>query len=287
MSLSVVVAANKDPRGLYLTVFSIWQQLCASHIGPFEIIIVADGGTDYKWEKLSNVRCLRVNTGSPQGTRDFGIRAARYKTILCIESHVIVSDVPKWLVTHAWLDCTLSFSRRIGETAEMFDSFGYVMDLDRSFWYQRTLYTPPKHDTPYPIQGFGHAAFMIDRDFYIKNGGYCLEMRGWGGEEPDVNLLVWHMGGTVRMIPSVWHAHHLLPGAHAEQTDDYRRNFCIAAYEHGGLEYLRKVEGYYNYKLQIIPAIEARRQHICTGIFRGDLNRLRDYMLLKTARVES
>ena len=57
------------------------------------------------------------------------------------------------------------------------------------------------------------------------------------------------------MIPSVTHAHFLTPGAHSEisLSEDYKRNFCIAAYEHGGKEYLHKAEKHYEYKLQRTP----------------------------------
>jgi hypothetical protein len=267
-----------------MTVFSLLQQLWR---GPYdwEVIIAADGGTPYKWEqKLQNVRCLRVTTGSPQGTRDAGIRAAKYDKVLCIESHVVLTHIREWLLLHQAHDATLSFSARGSEGPEMYHSFGYNMDWDKSFWNKHTNYVL-KHPAPHPIVANGHAAFLINKKFYLEHGGYFLGMRGWGGEEPELNLLVWHMGGSVWMIPASTHYHFLTPGAHSEKTDDYKRNFCIAAYEHGGRSYLDRAQQHYNYRLQITPEIEARRAHICRGKFGGNLDALRDYF--KNTGIES
>jgi hypothetical protein len=283
MDLSCVIASFADPLGLYLTTFAVIEQLSKTRL-EWEIVIAADGGTDYKYEKLPNVRCLRLTggnrTGSPQGTRDAGIRAASAASVLCIESHVVINDIASLLEVHKALGGAITVPARIGETAEMFSSFGYEMDWESgSFWNKRTIYSPQNGIQPWRIVGFGHAAFMIDRDWYIRSGGYCLEMKGFGGEEPDLNLLVWQTGRETWMVPSVTHAHYLTPGAHGDETisPNFARNFCIAAYEHGGHEYLQKVETHFGYRLQKNVAIEARRKLICGGKFGGDLNRLREH----------
>lgn len=276
--LSVVVATYKDPLGLYMTVYSLVGQL--QHLASqfeWEIIIAADAGTEYKWEKLPNVRCMRIHGGSPQYTRDFGIRSAKYPTVLCVESHVVLDDIALWLQSHYDTKATLSFNKRIGETSELYTSYGYEMDWDRTFWNKKTIYLPPKALTPYPIVANGHAAFLIDRTFYIQHGGYFLEMQGWGGEEPDLNLLVWHMGGSVWMHPQSSHAHYLTAGAHASRTEDFARNFCIAAYEHGGKKYSNMVGNHFHYGFTVTPNIEKRRQLICQGKFNGNLDALRTY----------
>lgn len=283
MQLSVVIATHHDPLGLYLTTFSIMQQLMLTD-WEWEIVIAADGGNETKWEKSPNVICLRLTgdnrTGSPQGTRDAGIRAAIHRNVLVIESHVIVFRLEEWLQEHLRTNAALSFSSRWAEGTELFTSFGYEIDWDGSFWYKRTIYSP-KTIEPHRIAGFGHAAFMLDREFYLQSGGYFLEMKSWGGEEPDLNLLVWQMGREVWMIPQSGHAHYLTPGAHTADicSGDFARNFCIAAYEHGGMEYLHKVESRFGYHLPRNSAIESRRKRICEGKFGGDLNKLREYFL--------
>jgi len=282
MQLSVVIATHQDPLGLYLTVFSVIQQLQKSSL-EWEIVIAADGGTETKYEALPNVRCLRLTgdrrTGSPQGTRDAGIRAASFSNVLCLESHVIVSDIFHFLDEHLHVGAAISFPIRVGEGTEMFSSFGYEMDWDGSFWYKRTLYNPLSRQ-PYRIVGFGHAAFMIDKSWYESVGGYCLEMKGFGGEEPDLNLLAWQTGREVWMVPEITHAHYLTPGAHSGviNSSDFARNFCIAAYEHGGIAYLNRTEQHFGIRLQRNAAIEKRREMICNGKFGGDLDELRKWL---------
>jgi hypothetical protein len=282
MDISIVVASHANPQGCYLTVFALLQQMQNAGL-QYEIIIAADGGTETKFESLPNVRCLRLTgdrrTGSPQGTRDAGIRAALARNVLCVEDHVVINNIIALYAEHVRLGGAMTFCARVGETTEMISSVGYVMDWDKRFWQKHPIYTCPSKQ-PFRVVGFGHAAFMIDRDFYIKSGGYFLEMRGWGGEEPDLNLLVWQLGREIWMVPSVTHAHYLTPGAHGDVTSspDFARNFCIAAYEHGGEEYLQKVESHFGYKLQRNAAIELRRQKICAGRFAGNLSSMRQFL---------
>ena len=277
MELSVVIASHRQPLGLYLTVFSVIEQLTKTRLS-WEIVIAADGGDPSKWENLPNVRCLRIQTGSPQGTRDAGIRAAASDTVLVMEDHTVVSDIGSLLNLHKALGGAITVPYRVGETGEFFSSYGYTIDWDRSFWVKTTQYRP-QGGQPYRIAGFGHAVFMVSKSWYLSSGGYCLEMKGWGGEEVPLTLKAWHLGREVWMVPSVWHAHFLTAGAHGgtDQSEDFKRNFCIGAYVCGGDGYLLNAQQHYNYALHKNPAIEAERQRICAGQFGGDLDKLREF----------
>lgn len=278
--LSVVIPTHADPLGLYLTVFSLKTQL-EKLLSAWEILIVADGGTDSKYEITdSRIRCLRLTgnnrTGSPQGTRDYGIRHAKYKNVLCIESHVIISDVEKLLVSHLTLGSALTFPVRLGEGPEMLPVYGHTMDWGK-FWYQSSL-SKSIDDKPYKAATFGHACFMVDRDWYKQAGGYTMLQQGWGGEEPYLNLLAWQTGREVWMTPSVHHYHYLTPGAHSGNREDFNRNFQIAAYLHGGVKYLDQTTRCLSAPLlKITTGIEQQRQEICKGLFSGDLDALREY----------
>ena len=67
MDLSVVVASCKNPMGLYLTAFAAIEQLSKTSLS-WEVILACDEGAPEKWEKIPSVTCLRLKTGSPQGT---------------------------------------------------------------------------------------------------------------------------------------------------------------------------------------------------------------------------
>ena len=273
MELSVVVASFADPEGLYLTVFSLIQQLLPSGL-DWEIVIAADGGTPVKWEKLPHVSCLRLTgslrTGSPQGTRDAGIRAAKYETVLCVESHCIVSDVEQWMHVHRLLkDAAMSFPARIGESTELFSVYGTTTNWDGDLWIKRHTYEP--YAQPKRTVQFGHAAFMLDRNWYIYNGGYCLAQQGWGGEEPFLCLKAWMLGKSCWVVPSIWFAHYLKEGAHTNYrtTDSFIRNMAIVKYvmtgEAGGL--------------YLTPELTTERQRMVNGPYGGDLSKLKEFFV--------
>lgn len=265
--ISVVIADCLDNADLYLTYFSLLNQLDKSDLS-WEIIIAADGGSTTKWEKMPHTRCLRICTGSPQGTRDAGIRAAKHADILCIESHVIVSDIKTWLEHHSDKKAAISFPARIGEGTEMFNVYGSITDKNGNLWYARHLYEPQGES--YPIIQFGHSAFMIDRNFYIAHGGYTNLLKGWGGEEPLLCLKTWMLGGECWMFPDIWHAHYLTPNAHglSMASDDFKQNFEVVRFVMTGE---RKVG------IAIPQEAINERQRICKGPFGGDLNLLWKY----------
>lgn len=267
MALSVVVATYNDPLGLYMTVMALLQQL-AYFSEEWEIIIAADGGSGVKWEKLPNVRCLRIRTGSPQGTRDAGIRSAKFRDVLCIESHVIVSDIACFLAEHRKLGGAMTFPLRVAEGAELYNVFGNETDWDGNLWFKKTLYQPPS-DKPYRVPQFGHSCFMIDQDQYVTVGGYTNLLKGWGFEEPFICLRFWMMGKTLWQIPSVWHAHYLSDrGAGAAMaSSQFQENARILKYVIAGEQGT----------LQLTPELITERKKVCAGPFNGNLQTLREY----------
>lgn len=284
MEVSLVIATHCNPEGLYLSVFSALNQLEKSDLN-FEILIVADGGEPWKYEQAhENIRCLRLTgqncTGSPQGTRDIGIRNAKYKNVLCIDSHVIISDIEKWVSEHMRLNAAISFPAMVGVGAEMFKIYGNQMDFDGCFWNVLT-YSQPKSWEPFRVCQCAHSALLIDRDWYLYSGGYTLEQRGYGAEEPWLALLAWMMGREVWLCPQIWHAHFMPVGRNdgAGQTNDFARNFMICAYVFGGIGYLEKIQRNFSWAptLKITPEIQKLRTKVCSGPFHGDLDALRAY----------
>lgn len=267
--LTVVIGSYRDEEGCYLTLFSLLNQLKRQSSLIWEVIIVADGGTEVKYEKLPNVRVLRVRTGSPQGTRDAGIRAARFKTVLSIESHVVLTDPELWYWEHQRIGATISFVPRMAEGPEMFNVYGCETDWDKTLWFKKLLYQPIS-DEPYRIGQFGHSAFMIDRDFYIQHGGYTSLLSGWGHEEQFLALKTWMLGGSCWMIPTVTQAHFLTVGAHADAlfSEQFERNWKIVRYVITGERLLG---------ITVTPEMQAEREKICRGPFHGNVEELKKY----------
>lgn len=271
--LSVVIGAYHNEEGTYLSLFSIINQLKQQPSLWWEVIIVADAGTEWKYEKLPKVRVIRLTgsnrSGSPQGTRDAGIRAAKYKTVLSIENHVTVSHPELWYWEHHRMGATLSFVPRMAEGPEMYNVYGSTTDWDKTLWYKRLIYSPIS-DSPYRICQFGHSAFIIDRDWYIQNGGYTNLLSGWGHEEQFLALKVWMLGGSCWMIPSVNQAHFLSIGAHGDSlgSEQFERNWKIGRFVLTG----ERPQG-----LIITPAMQAERDRICSGPFQGNIDKLKEH----------
>lgn len=265
--ISVVITSHHDEEGLYLTYFAAKRQL---DMVQHEIIIVADGGTPVKWEKQDATRCFRGTFGSPQASRDYGIRKARGSSVVVLESHVIVSDIVLLVKDHDDTGATLTFPVRIAEGPEQFNVYGQHTDWDGNLWHKQLIYQPINQITPYRTSQFGNSCFVVDRIWYIKNGGYTELMKGWGGEEPFICLKAWMLGGTCWQTPLVWHAHHLTVGAHGDSmvSADYARNFAILKYVITG-----KVASGFSPS----PEVEEERKRICAGPFEGDVNKLREY----------
>lgn len=283
MQVSLMIGTYNNPEGLYLSLFSALSQFENSDL-DWEIVICADGGTEVKYEKAHpNIKVLRFGggnrLGSPQATRNAGIRGCSYRNVLCIDSHVVISDIRKWVSEHERLGAAISFPAMVGGSHEMWKLYGSVFDWDASFWYKHVLYSPLKSE-PYRILQTSHSGFMVDRDWYIKSGGYTDLQVGYGGEETFLGLKAWMLGRENWMIPSVWHAHYQPAGRNpnADLTENYKRNFMIAAYVMGGIEYLRKTEAHYRGSLKITPEIEFERVRMCAGPYHGDLDLLRTYL---------
>ncbi|MHB8501518.1 MAG: glycosyltransferase family protein [Candidatus Acidiferrales bacterium] len=266
--ISIIITSCHDPSTCYLTAFAAKCQLDSAGI-PHEIIIVADGGTEYKWEKQSFI-CLRVNTGSPQGSRDAGIKAAAFNDVLLLESHVIISDISRLLLEHQYRHAAITYPIRRGEGPELFDVYAHETDWDGNLWHKKLVYSPVQ-SVPYRVAQFGASCFMLDRAWYLDSGGYTSLLRGWGGEEPFLPLKAWMLGREVWQVPSVSHYHYLTVGAHAEKPD-LENNLAIVGYIIAG----RKTP-----TLRITPQIEAERRRICKGPFHGNLDTLRVVMHAK------
>jgi len=282
--VSLCISTFNNPEGLYLTLFAALEQLEKSDL-EWEIVVCADAGTEVKFEKAHpNVSVYRYGggnrLGSPQACRDQGIRHCRYRNVLCVDSHVVVSDIGKWVAEHERLNAAISFPAMVGTSLEMFKIYGNQMAFDTCFWNVMT-YAEPKSWEPFMVCQCAHSGFMVDRNWYLTEGGYTLEQKGYGGEEPWLALLAWMMGREVWFIPSVWHAHFMPAGRNdgAGQTEDFARNFMLCSYVMGGQEYLDKTKRFFSWAkpLLITPEIARLRDKICNGPFHGDLNLLRTY----------
>lgn len=266
MDLSVVIASCRNPQGAYLTVYALLFQLQKTNL-DWEIIIACDGGTETLWEKLPNTRCLRIRTGSPQGTRDAGIRAALAATVLVVEDHVLVNDIASFLEAHKCLGGAMTFPVRVGEGTSLFNVYGTTTNFEGNLWFKRTLYSLPDR-LSYRVPQFGHSCFMLDRAAYLAVGGYTGLLTGWGFEEPHLCLKFWMLGYELWQVPTIQHAHYLADRTGgAMQSENFQKNCDIVQYVIAGR----------TPPFPVTPSMREERHRIEQGPYEGNLDKLRAY----------
>ncbi len=301
MDVSIVIPSKDDPAGLYFTYAGAVADL--EHSGlRYEILAVVDGefhDTARSLKAHNGCRVLRTQADSPQGARHAGAMQAQGRYIFFLDSHVLVCrDFFKRMAaamqsTGAALlhspHCTWS-PRTMG--------YAYGVAWDGNLWSKDHQITPTSV-TPYRVAMMGHGAICADREAYFSSGGYWLEQRGWGGEESHLNLKLWMMGHSCWVLPDVYHWHYMAHRRSAQVfgAPEHVRNFLISAYALGGDRYLNRC-----YLAYMLPAEQrdaangtketavyqklrdavpreaaAERVFICSGPFKGDLDKLREF----------
>lgn len=286
--ISVVIPSRNDYEGAYLTAAAAYTQLEKLEI-PFEIIFVIDnpnaGGRNVSARFVPS-ECYTIDAGSPQASRDFGIRKARYRNVFCLDSHVVCSegffrDALNQLdeSEHGLVFPAMALHSRT------FLLYGYRMSWDSEFW-NAEYYRAPHSAKPYPIIGAGHGAFALDRDVYLGIGGYSLQQKGWGGEEPFLNLKYWMLGSDCVMLPQHYHFHFTDASRNTAARNSYQLswNMCYAAFVIGGRKALEPVLSWHRKKHaglsggSIELAGMAERAEILAGPYAGDLGLLRSML---------
>lgn len=310
MKLSVVIPSFEDAAGLWYTVAACRADL-SEDFAPdeYEIIGVVDGPEDDLTRVLLGMRqqnmCKLINTNhrTPQKNRHEGLLAAQAPKVFFLDSHVIPS--------RGFFKRMLSSSEETGASIlhaghcfwnRASSAYGYNMNWKSHFWAVTCESKPQRDDAAYRICLAGHGAMLVDRAQYLAMGGYWDALRGWGGEEPQLNLKAWHTGREVWMEPRVYHWHFMPMKRRLEEISlsvPYVRNFLLVAYASGGQKYLDAVYQFFTmmnngaetveaaalkksepYKetYEGVPEVaRAEREMICSGPFSGDLDDLRSF----------
>lgn len=312
LKLAVVIPSFQDASGLWFTVAAARVDLEADFApDEYEIIAVVDGPEDdgkviYGMRQMGTCRFLASELRSPQMNRDLGLRATEAPYVFFLDSHVIPSR---------------GFFKRLLQTAEETSAaivhgphcfwkkhekglaYGYYFNWRDYFWACSAEDVPKFPDRPYPIAITGHGAMVVNREKYLKMGGYWGALKGWGGEEPQLNLKAWLLGEQVLMEPRVYHWHFMPEKrrlAEIFKSEPFVRNFMLVSYACGGESYLNstygfftrsaksydtfdealahKDEGPFSAAFRAVPQeAEEERKLICSGPFHGDLDALRAY----------
>lgn len=302
MRLSVIVPSREDPQGLWLTYAAAMLDLEENFRGDWEFLAVIDGpGNEVaeELEKRGSCRVLHGNFGGPQNARHAGVQQVTGDYLVFLDSHVIPSP--------GMFASLLDGAERTGGALvhapycfwrSMPRVYGYRMDFLNRFWCSGEYSEPPGCE-PFRVAVMGHGAMLMPRRKYIECGGYGTLLRGWGGEEPLLNLKLWHLGESCWVDPRCHHWHYMSKRRNESvyRHPDYLRNFLLAAYVSGGEKYMQRFRSARALTARAFDTLEEARQaipedpckglidgvradakeereRVCRGPFGGDLDRL-------------
>ncbi|XP_072029534.1 LOW QUALITY PROTEIN: polypeptide N-acetylgalactosaminyltransferase 13-like [Amphiura filiformis] len=87
-----------------------------------------------------------------------------------------------------------------GKVAEPIERGGFNWRLQYRWKATPNYYDRPK-TSPIKTPAMPGGLFSMDRDFFMKLGGYDPGMDIWGGENIEESLKVWMCGGSIELIP--------------------------------------------------------------------------------------
>lgn len=228
---------------LWSTVASAVEALQYSELS-YEIIVVADGTAPdiaayLHRSKLCSV--IYANAGSPQAARHIGACEAQGDVLFFADAHVLFPEGFFWDVLEdmrkTCADLMHTPHRFLGNTF-----YGFHVDWNGYLWSAQNVNGPVTES--FKIAVAGHGAFAIRKDSYLKAGGYWQALKGFGGEETQLNFKLWLMGMTCWMTARTYHWHWMPPaGRHTDamfRDKDFVRNFLMVAAAYGGPEQLER-----------------------------------------------
>lgn len=247
--ISVIIPSRGESVALWATVASA-QAVLEADGEPHEIIVVLNERPFDEFPPLAyfmfqHEMCdmLFTSADGPAAARNLGAARARGDFLVFVDAHCIFPP---------------GFFRELRCHADSYDAdavfggtrfckkvtYGCTVGWDDILWGLEMV--PTERDAaPFPIVAVGHGAFGIRAASFFDVGGYWSALRGWGGEETQLNLKLWMMGKRLLLAPSLHHFHYTLPGVRRGfemyRDRDFTRNFLLTASAYGGDAQARKV----------------------------------------------
>ena len=267
MLLSVIIPCRNEFPNVVHTVHSIFNCLEADGfaLDDYEIILVDNGSTDTEHDKpgtkgtssylmargcyySGKVRVLYDPICGNHSARNKGVEIAQgeyvffsdahmsyrpgfFKKMLsaCQETGGLVHGAVQWMGAYPPRDTGAGF--------------GYTLKLGEE--WKGTWNNYKVADSTFAVIGQGHWGVMVNKQQFIRFGGYPAVHRTYGGGELFVDSLWWMMGSCVVTVPDAT-GYHLSSGrGYAYTHDDYIHNIFNCAYALGCDDWLERA--YINY----------------------------------------
>lgn len=272
--ISLIIPSRGESSALWATIVSAKEAFGPAPAGDrYEIIVVLDEpdgkypGVASLMHQLDFCKVVFANTNGPVGARNRGAQEARGDFLIFADAHCIFPQdffltlLEAFSVNREFASVTAG-TRFLDRT-----TYGCRIGWDDILWGS-DLYFPSDENEIFPIASPGHGVFAIRADVFRAVGGYWKELRGWGGEEVQLNLKLWMCGYQIAMNPRTFHWHYSQPGARrgfeAWAERDFVRNFLLVAAAYGGKQqvlssYAAFVQNYWKFEelhLDVLAEVE-------------------------------
>ncbi|MDZ4232150.1 MAG: glycosyltransferase family A protein [Candidatus Pacearchaeota archaeon] len=245
-------ARNEFPNVIH-TIYSIINSLEADGLDPVrdaEIIVVDNCSNDDTYHNRATkgttsyiegrgmffsraVKILRDPVAGNHSARNKGARIAKGKYLFFSDAHMAYKPgIFKKLmlavdesggIVHCPIGWMGVYPTHTNEGNPHGVGFQYTIKLGEEW---KGTWNPTCLDTKkwFYIPALGHCSLMVNREQFLRFGGYPDIHRTYGGGEMFVNMLWWMMGSTVAVHPEAI-GYHLASGrGYSYNHDDYKEN---------------------------------------------------------------
>ena len=239
-SLSVVIPAHNEGRGLIDTVHSILRTRTSG--SDFEIVVADDQSDDGSIQALRtefpsiNLKIVlspdRLGVGR---ARNLAARAAEGDILFITDGHVEFCEgwdsiVQKYATPSTILAATIT------DLDTRFSGYGCRLVVPFMGTYWNVI--PP--DGLQPVQIASSAGTILYREAFQRMDGYDEGMRIYGGAEPEFSVRAWLSGLEIYSVPSLVVGHRFKSAEKRKELTASRRVFMLHNNLRFGLLYLNE-----------------------------------------------
>ncbi len=264
--ISIVMGARNEYPQVAMTICNLAEDLHATGIEKWEIILMDNGSTDetsrffgYKRTKGTGTAQENSDRGayltSPRGmltedrmrifydpvlsnvgTRNKGTHHARYENVIFSDAHQIIRPgtiyytVETLIRNHGIVHAPISWMGASPDNPQ--PGYQYSYKVGEKIW--GTWNKVQVSEQPFYIPICGHAWIAVRKTQFLKYGGYPYAQRVYGGGEPYLDTKYWMFGSTSMMDPRAL-VYHLSAGrGYSWHNNDLIHNMFLVSYILGG-----------------------------------------------------
>lgn len=271
--ISIIIGARNEYPQIAMTIANLMENMHATGITKWEIILMDNGSTDetsrfflYKREKGTNTAQEKAGKGSylrsPRGlvndgrlriffdpvysnvgTRNKGVLKAKYENIIFSDAHQIIRlgtiyyTIETLIKNSGIVHAPIAW---MGASSERpMAGYQYSYKVGEKIW--GTWNKVKVSENPFYIPICGHAFLAVRRKQFLKYRGYPYAQRVYGGGEPYLDTKYWMLGSTSMMDPRGL-VYHLSAGrGYSWHNNDLIHNMFLVSYIMGGIEWADRI----------------------------------------------